>query len=133
MMKAQSPHEPILHDVRVSVQTQYMVTRSNPGRGLHFYAYTITITNAGNVPCQLLSRHWIITDGAGREEEVRGPGVVGQQPRLAPGESFSYTSGCPLQTTMGSMRGSYQMRDALGNEFEATIEPFALSQSELLN
>ena len=90
--------------------------------------YTITITNEGHDTVQLLSRHWIITDGSGHVEEVKGPGVVGQQPVLEPGESFTYTSGCPLGTPFGKMEGTYQMVTRTGEVFEAAIAPFTLSE-----
>ena len=120
--------------IDVEVQPRYLAGHSQPENGLFFYAYTVTITNTGNVGCQLLSRHWVITDGTGQVEEVRGPGVIGQQPYLHPGVSFTYTSGCPLRTTIGSMYGSYQMvvPDS-GEVFDAEIPPFALSRPELLN
>jgi len=91
------------------------------------FAYTIRITNEGDTRVQLVSRHWIITDANGREEEVRGAGVVGEQPVLRPGESFEYTSGCPLPTAFGSMRGTYQMITGEGEGFHAEIAPFALA------
>ena len=93
-----------------------------------FFFYTITIENVGDVPVQLISRHWVITDGSGRVEEVRGPGVVGQQPTLAPGEQFTYTSGCPLATPFGRMEGTYQMVTASGESFDVVIAPFTLSE-----
>lgn len=119
--------------IDISVDTQYVPERSDPGSHLWFYAYTITIANAGEVRCQLLSRHWIITDANGSVEEVRGPGVVGEQPILEPGEAFSYTSACPLRTAVGSMRGSYQLVNAKGEHFDAPIAAFALSRSENAN
>lgn len=123
---------PINH-VEVSVQTCYVQERSDKQRGVHFYAYTVTLRNLGTVGCRLLSRHWIITDALGRIEEVRGPGVVGQQPYLEPGATFEYTSGCPLPTPVGSMRGSYQMLSALGERFDAEIPAFALAQGMAVN
>ena len=119
--------------VEVSVVPQYLAARSKPAQGLYFYAYTVTITNRGDRACQLLGRHWIITDATGQEEEVRGPGVVGEQPVLDPGESFTYTSGCPLHTSMGAMKGSYQMVNAEGEVFEAEIPAFALVQASQVN
>ena len=97
--------EATTHDIRVHVATQLDEERSTPAQSQWFYRYTVTISNEGSETVQLLSRHWIITDGEGRVEEVRGPGVVGYQPVLGPGESFEYTSGCPLPTPFGSMRG----------------------------
>jgi ApaG protein len=121
------------NNVEVSVSVQFVPERSDPKQPLYFYAYTVTITNRGEQPCTLLSRHWIITDSTGHIEEVRGPGVVGEQPHLSPGESFEYTSACPLSTTSGSMRGSYQMQCDDGDTFDAIIEPFALVRREALN
>ena len=92
------------------------------------FAYTVRISNEGSEPAQLLTRHWIITDGTGKVEEVRGPGVVGKQPTLAPGESFTYTSGCPLETPFGVMQGTYQMVTSGGDHFDARIAPFTLSE-----
>lgn len=93
-----------------------------------FFLYTITIVNDGSDTVQLLSRHWVITDGAGRVEEVKGPGVVGEQPVLAPNESFTYTSGCPLTTSFGVMEGTYQMVTGSGERFDVKIAPFTLSE-----
>ena len=114
--------------IRVSVQSEYAPDRSKPGQQQWFFLYTITITNDGEATVQLVSRHWIITDGAGRVEEIKGPGVVGQQPVLAPGESFTYTSGCSLGTPFGKMEGTYQMVARSGEEFDATVAPFTLSE-----
>jgi ApaG protein len=103
--------------------------RSQPLQGEYFFAYTIQIENEGSETVQLLSRHWIITDAEGHEEEVQGPGVVGEQPILAPGQSFEYTSACPLATPFGSMRGTYQMiAGESGDKFDAEIAPFSLSE-----
>lgn len=114
--------------VRVSVQSEYAPDRSRPSDNQWFFVYTITITNEGHDTVQLLSRHWIITDGSGHVEEVRGPGVVGQQPVLEPGQSFTYTSGCPLGTPFGKMEGTYQMTSKGGEFFDVTIAPFTLSE-----
>ena len=104
-------------------------TRSvEPSKNQWFFLYTITITNEGTETAQLLTRHWLITDGTGHVEDVRGPGVVGKQPTLAPGESFTYTSGCPLPTPFGVMEGTYQMITSNGDEFEVKIAPFTLSE-----
>lgn len=119
--------------VTVQVESAYSEAHSEPAEGAWFFLYTIRITNEGEEPVQLISRHWIITDGTGAEREVRGPGVVGKQPLLSPGESFEYTSGCPLETTVGSMRGSYQMVTAEGKQFEAEVAPFTLSLPFALN
>ena len=120
-------------DVRVDVRARYSPEHSDPDRPLWFFLYTITITNDGDRTVQLQSRHWIITDSDGEEEEVRGPGVVGQQPVLAPGESFEYTSGCPLGTSFGTMHGTYQMTTEDGEGFDAEIAPFALSMPYAIN
>jgi ApaG protein len=98
-----------------------------------FFLYTVRITNEGEVTAQLISRHWVITDATGHVEEVRGPGVVGEQPVLAPGQSFEYTSGCPLSTPFGSMHGTYQMVAANDERFDAEIAPFTLSEPHALN
>ena len=120
--------EAVTRGVRVSVQSEYAPERSQPARNQWFFLYTVTISNEGDDAVQLLARHWIITDGKGRVEEVRGPGVVGKQPTLAPGESFEYTSGCPLPTPFGIMEGTYQMTTASGERFDAKIAPFTLSE-----
>ena len=114
--------------IRVQVLSEYAADRSRPADQQWFFLYTITITNDGNDTVQLLSRHWIITDGAGHVEEVKGPGVVGQQPVLAPGETFTYTSGCPLGTPFGKMEGTYQMVSRGGDLFDIKIAPFTLSE-----
>lgn len=120
--------EAVTRGVRVRVVSQYAPERSAPSSNQWFFLYTVTISNEGTEVVQLVTRHWIITDGTGRVEEVRGPGVVGQQPRLAPGESFEYTSGCPLATPYGVMEGTYQMITDRGEQFDAKIAPFTLSE-----
>lgn len=114
--------------VRVAVVAEFSPGRSRVEDHLWFFLYTITITNQGSEPVQLQSRHWVITDANGQVEEVRGPGVVGEQPTLAPNESFTYTSGCPLRTSFGMMEGTYQMVTQSGETFDATIAPFTLSE-----
>ena len=114
--------------IRVTVRSEYAPERSRPTQHQWFFLYTITITNVGSETAQLVSRHWIITDGSGHVEEVRGPGVVGQQPVLSPGESFTYTSGCPLTTPFGKMEGTYQMTTRGGDAFDVAIAPFTLSE-----
>ncbi len=114
--------------IRVAVLSEYAPDRSQPAQQQWFFLYTITITNEGGDTVQLLSRHWIITDGSGHVEEVKGPGVVGQQPVLGPGESFTYTSGCPLGTPFGKMEGTYQMVSRSGDSFDVNIAPFTLSE-----
>ena len=106
----------------------YLADRSAPDEGSYAFAYHVTIANEGAERVRLMRRHWIITDGNGRVEEVEGPGVVGQQPVLAPGESFTYTSGCPLGTPFGVMEGTYQMVTQGGEQFDAKIAPFTLSE-----
>ena len=115
--------------IRVHVEPRFVPIRSRPEKSQWFFLYTVTITNRSSETVQLLTRHWIITDGTGRVEEVRGPGVVGEQPVLAPGESFEYTSGCPLATDVGRMEGTYQMVTASGDTFDAAIAPFTLCES----
>jgi ApaG protein len=119
--------------IRVSVRTQYVAEQSSPAERRYVFAYTVKIANEGTRRAQLKSRHWIITDGSGQVEEVRGPGVVGKQPLLEPGQDFEYTSGCVLRTAHGSMHGTYQMVRDDGQEFDATIAPFALSIPRTLN
>jgi ApaG protein len=119
--------EEVTRGVRVSVLSEYAADRSNPPKNEWFFLYTITITNEGHDVVQLISRHWVITDGGGHVEEVKGPGVVGQQPTLSPGQSFTYTSGCPLPTPFGVMQGTYQMVTKAGEFFDVTIAPFTLS------
>lgn len=117
----------------MQVQPQFDPQRSQPARGKWFFIYTVTIRNEGADTVQLLTRHWIITDGSGRVEEVRGPGVVGEQPVLAPGESFEYTSGCPLAVDVGKMEGSYQMVLEDGEMFDVDIAPFTLCEAEVVH
>lgn len=119
--------------IRIEVETSYVPEQSAPARKRYVFAYTITISNEGIVPARLLSRHWVITDAAGKVQEVRGEGVVGEQPRLEPGDSFRYTSGAVLETPLGSMQGSYQMVTDEGAEFEAPIAPFRLSMPHALH
>ena len=113
-------------NVRVQVRSQYIPERSAPPRHQWFFAYRIRIANEGAETIQLLTRHWIITDARGHVEEVNGEGVVGEQPVLEPGESFEYTSGCPLTTPFGSMRGEYQMVNREGEQFDVAIPEFVL-------
>jgi ApaG protein len=124
-----STSEAVTNNVRVEVESQYAAEHSQPFQNQWFFYYTIRISNESNETVQLLSRHWIITDANGRIEEVRGPGVVGEQPVLAPGESFQYTSGCPLTTSAGVMHGTYQMvMTESGDRFDVEIAPFALHE-----
>ncbi len=119
--------------VKVTVRSSYVPERSQPAAGRWFFAYRIRITNRSAVPVRLLNRHWVITDAHGEVEEVRGPGVVGEQPTLAPGESFEYTSFCPLPTPFGTMEGSYEMVTADGERFWADIGRFTLSEPLAVN
>lgn len=121
------------HDIAVHPQPQYLAEHSDPEQNHYVFAYTITIQNRGSVPAQLISRHWIITNGKGEVEEVRGLGVVGEQPLLQPGASFRYTSGCQLSTPVGTMRGSYRMQAEDGTQFDADIPEFALAMPRALH
>ena len=121
------------YDIQVGVETTYVENQSVPEQSRYVFAYTITIRNAGKVPAKLLTRHWIITDSNGKTQEVRGDGVVGEQPHLQPGESFRYTSGTLLETAIGSMRGSYQMIADDGVEFDAEIPAFTLAIPRVLH
>ena len=123
-----SRSEMITNGIRVEVESLYSEEHSAPESSEWFFLYTITVSNHGDQPVQLLSRHWIITDATGRQEEVRGPGVVGEQPVLEPGEAFEYTSGCPLTTPFGSMEGSYEMMLADETTFDARIARFELRE-----
>ena len=118
----------VTQGVRVQVMAQYSPEHSQPSQNQWFFLYTVQISNEGVETVQLISRHWIITDANHHVKEVRGPGVVGKQPVLDPGESFQYTSGCPLSTPFGSMRGTYQMLKPDGERFDVEIGPFALTE-----
>lgn len=120
--------EAITRNIRVRVQSEYDASRSSPQQSQWFFLYTVSITNESQDTVQLMSRHWVITDGMGKVEEVRGPGVVGKQPVLAPGQSFEYTSGCPLTTPYGSMQGTYQMVNQAAEKFDIEIAPFTLTE-----
>jgi len=115
------------YEVSVSPQAQYLADQSDEPAGRFVFAYTITLRNTGTVPAQLISRHWVITDANSQVQEVRGLGVVGEQPLLAPGESFQYTSGAAIATPVGTMRGTYQMVADDGTRFDAPIPEFTLS------
>ena len=115
------------YQIDVSVTTEYLAAQSQPEQGRYVFAYTVTVRNDGQVSAQLLSRHWIITDGDGRVQEVRGAGVVGQQPHIAPGASHTYSSGTVMATQVGIMQGSYQMLAEDGKRFDASIAPFRLA------
>ena len=120
--------------VRILVRPRFIPEQSDPDNGQWLFAYHITIRNLGEETVQLISRHWVITNGEGKVEEVRGPGVVGYQPVLKPGEEFEYTSGCPLTTPVGTMHGEFNMIVAdSGEKFDAKIEPFRLAVPKALN
>jgi ApaG protein len=121
------------YEFTVSVRPQFMPDHSQPDEQNFMFAYTVTIRNTGEAPAQLISRHWIITDANSKIEEVKGLGVVGEQPTLQPGQAFEYTSGCPLATPVGSMRGTYQCVGDDGTRFEATIPEFVLSMPRTLH
>jgi ApaG protein len=119
--------EATTHNIRVEVLSRHSPANSRPQEGLWIFEYTVRVTNQGPETVQLLARHWVITDGFEQIKEVNGPGVVGEQPILAPGESFVYSSWCPLKTPMGSMHGTYQMASLRGGgQFDIEIAPFAL-------
>lgn len=118
--------EALTRGIRVRVRSSFVPERSAPEQGQWFFRYDVQISNEGGEGAQLLARHWVITDGEGRVQEVRGPGVVGEQPWLEPGEHFEYTSACPLETPFGTMHGSYEMVTSGGERFEAEIAPFLL-------
>ena len=119
--------------IEVEVRSDYRPDRSTPAQGRYLFTYTVRIVNVGSSPARLVSRHWIITDARGEREEVKGEGVIGQQPHLAPGQSFQYTSFCVLRTPLGQMLGTYTMSRDDGTRFEAAIAPFALAVPAALN
>ena len=119
--------------IRVQVESFYDEDRSAPQENYYFFAYQVRISNVGEEPAQLVSRDWIITDATGSQQQVQGPGVVGEQPLLSPGESFEYTSFCPLSTPVGSMHGTYQMVLQNGESFDAVIAPFSLAVPHSVN
>jgi ApaG protein len=125
--------EPSQHKIRVDVDTSYLADQSDPKDKRYVFSYTITIRNEGSVPARLLTRHWIITDSNGKVQEVRGEGVVGEQPYLKPGQGFRYSSGAVLETPVGAMQGSYQMVSDDGNHFDAPIAAFRLAMPGLLH
>src|SRR5947209_5204070 len=126
MKTAKSPYRAVTRQIEVRVVPRFLSERSSPENGYYFWSYTITLTNLGPETVQLKTRHWRITDAHGRLQEVRGPGVVGEEPVLAPGEHFEYTSGVPLPTSSGFMAGSYGMLSAAGEQFDIEIPPFSL-------
>jgi ApaG protein len=125
--------EAVTRSVRVRVECEYAPERSAPAENQWFFVYTITISNEGGETVQLMTRHWLITDGDSQVHEVRGSGVVGEQPVLQPGESFTYSSGCPLGTPFGVMEGTYQMVTTDGQTFDVRIAPFTLSEPYIVH
>lgn len=121
------------YEIKIDVATNYIVDQSEPDVGRYVFAYTITIENLGDLPARLLSRHWVITDANGKVQEVKGDGVVGEQPHLNPGEIFRYSSGAVLETPVGAMQGSYRMKADNGTHFEAPIPPFTLAVPGVLH
>ncbi len=120
------------NQIRVEVETSYLDEQSDPNERRYVFSYTITIRNEGPVPARLLTRHWIITDANGKVQEVRGDGVVGEQPHLKPGQGFRYSSGAVLETPVGAMQGSYEMLGDDGQRFDAPIQPFRLAMPGIL-
>lgn len=120
--------EAVTRNIRVKVTSEYSPERSDPASSRWFFLYTIKIANEGHETVQLISRHWVITNADGNVEEVKGAGVVGEQPVLAPGDAFEYTSGCPLETQFGTMEGTYQMITADGTPFDVKVAKFTLSE-----
>jgi ApaG protein len=126
-------HKSVQISIEIKTTSSYIEAESKPELNYHFFAYHIRISNKGHTTAQLMSRHWVITDGNGHVEEVRGPGVVGVQPRINPGQSFEYESACPLTTTSGSMKGSYQMMSDQGQMFTVEIPEFFLIAPQALH
>ena len=121
------------YKINVTVDSQYIEAESNPEANRYVFAYTVNISNLGNIGAKLISRHWIITDANSRVQEVKGKGVIGEQPYLKPNEFFEYTSGTMIETPVGSMQGSYQMLANDNHYFDAIIEPFSLALPRILN
>lgn len=121
------------HSIDIDAVSNYLESQSTPEAGRYVFAYTVTIVNSGTVPAKLLSRHWVITDSNGKIQEVRGDGVVGEQPHLRPGEAFRYTSAAMIETPVGTMRGEYQMVADDGAAFDAEITPFVLAIPRVLH
>ncbi|MGZ3742885.1 MAG: Co2+/Mg2+ efflux protein ApaG [Pseudobdellovibrionaceae bacterium] len=127
IQKTRTPH------IQVAATSYYVPAESRPEQNYHFFSYKIRITNTGSCPAQLMSRHWFITDGQGRTEEVRGPGVVGLQPKIQPGQTFEYESACPLNSSSGTMKGSYEMASEEGHKFNVEIPEFYLISPQALH
>ncbi|MCB9597518.1 MAG: Co2+/Mg2+ efflux protein ApaG [Sandaracinaceae bacterium] len=132
-MRATNPSVALTDGIRVTVTSHYLREQSNPAGHRYVWAYTVRVANEGEHDAKLVSRHWIITDAKGKVDEVKGPGVVGNQPDLEPGKTFQYTSGCILQTSRGQMEGTYQMERPDGSRFDALIAPFSLEMPLDLN
>lgn len=122
-----------MNKIDVKVQPAYIAEQSDPKNNLYVFSYTVTIKNNGSIPAKLLTRHWVITDGDGQVQEVRGDGVIGEQPHLRPGEGFQYTSGTFMNTPFGTMQGSYEMIADTGEKFDAEIAPFQLAAPNTLH
>ncbi len=131
--KPREHREPEPHAIEVEVEARYVIEQSKPETNRYVFAYEITLRNLGMMPARLQTRHWVITDANGKVEEVRGEGVVGEQPRLQPGESYSYTSGAILETQVGTMHGTYLFHADDGTDFEAPIPEFVLSVPRTLH
>ena len=125
--------EALTNGIRVKVRSVYLAERSDPAHHHWMHAYRVTISNEGDAPARLVARHWIITNAHGVQDHVQGPGVVGETPNLGPGETFEYTSGCPLDTAMGTMHGSYRMVSPDGETFDAVVAPFTLAEPFAVN
>lgn len=125
--------EAVTHGIRVKVEPRFDPRHSRPADGRWFFIYAVTIQNESSRTVQLVSRHWVITDGNGHVEEVRGPGVVGKQPVLGPGERFRYSSGCPLTTDVGTMSGSYLIVTESGERLEVEVAPFTLCEPRTIH
>ncbi|HHJ34536.1 MAG TPA: Co2+/Mg2+ efflux protein ApaG [Gammaproteobacteria bacterium] len=125
--------ETAMNKIEVKVQPAYIAEQSDPSNNHYVFSYTVTIRNNGSMPAKLLTRHWVITDGDGQIQEVRGDGVIGEQPLLQPGEGFQYTSGTFMNTPFGTMHGSYQMVSGTGEKFDANIPAFQLSAPNTLH
>jgi ApaG protein len=132
-MSLRTTSDATTHDIRVEAQSFYVPERSSERENYYFFSYRIRISNLGSETAQILAREWVITDGNGQVQRVVGPGVVGEQPVLAPGASFEYTSFCPLSTPVGSMHGAYRMVSSAGERFDADIAPFTLAVPSAVN
>lgn len=128
-----SHHSMSKYNISIDVTVQYIEEQSSPSDDRYVFSYTINMLNKGSETAQLISRHWIITDAEGKTQEVKGPGVVGEHPYLKPGEDFTYTSGTIINTPVGSMQGSYQMKAGDGQMFDAEINPFTLTKPQFLH